>query len=73
MTLVNHLIRAIAFNIILPMKNIKKLFEKFNYEEDEDLDNDDDLILNSNNFSNNNISGRGRESLKQKRSIQKIL
>ena len=71
MTLVNHLIRAIAFNIILPMKNIKKLFEKFNYEEDEDLDNDDDLILNSNNFSNNNISGRGRESLKQKRSSQK--
>ena len=34
LTLINYLIRAIAFNIVLPMKNIKKIFEKFNNEED---------------------------------------
>ena len=47
MTFVNHLIRAIAFNIILPMKNIKKVFEKFNNEE-ENIDNNDHLIKNNN-------------------------
>ena len=47
---VNHLIRTIAFNIILPMKNIKKVFEKFNNEE-EGTDTDDHLIIKNNNSS----------------------
>ena len=67
MTLVNHLIRAIAFNIILPMKNIKKIFEKFNYE-DEDLDNEDNLLLTNNNFSNNNIGSREIEKFEERKS-----
>ena len=57
MILINHLIRAIAFNIVLPMKNIKKIFEKFN-SEDADFDNDEDLILNHKSSLNNNSGSR---------------
>ena len=42
--LVNHLIRSIAFNIVLPMKNIKKVFEKFNSVEEGDDEDDDNLL-----------------------------
>ena len=52
MTFVKHLIRAIAFNIILPMKNIKKVFEKFN-NEGEVIDSDAHLVLKNNNSSIN--------------------
>ena len=43
--LVNHLIRSIAFNIVLPMKKIKKVFEKFNNVEEGDDEDDDNLLL----------------------------
>ena len=52
--LVNHLIRSIAFNIVLPMKNIKKVFEKFNNVEEGD-DEDDDNLLIKNSLSSYNI------------------
>ena len=51
-TLVNYLIRAIALNIVLPMKNIKKIFEKFNNEND-GIDNKKNLLIKNNNSSNN--------------------
>ena len=54
MTLINHLIRAIAFNIVLPMNNIKKIFEKFNNEED-GIDNEENLLLSNKKFLPKNI------------------
>ena len=64
MILVNHLIRAIAFNIVLPMKNIKKIFEKFN-NEDDGFDKDEDLILNHNSSLNTNSGPREIESYEE--------
>ena len=60
--LVSYLIFAIAFNIVLPMKNIKKIFEKFNSEGPEGEDEANDLLLKNmkismmNNISNNMIN-----------------
>ncbi len=61
--LVSYLIYAIAFNIVLPMKNIKRIFEKFNTEgngEDETnnllLKNMKISMMNNNNISNNLIN-----------------
>ena len=56
--LVTYLIYAIAFNIVLPMKNIKKIFEKFNKDDQEVDDDTDNILLNKIKISmmNNNIS-----------------
>ena len=61
--LVSYLIYAIAFNIVLPMKNIKKVFEKFNVDSQEGDDETENLLLknikismNNNNISNNIIN-----------------
>ena len=60
--LVSYLIYAISFNIVLPMKNIKKIFEKFN-NEGQDGDDTNSLLLKNmkisimnNNMSNNTIN-----------------
>ena len=79
--LVNHLIRSIAFNIVLPMKNIKKVFEKFN-KIDEGVDEDDDNLIIKNNISSYNIDshreintfeGKNKKKIKQKSSIRSKL
>jgi hypothetical protein len=56
--LVTYLIYAIAFNIVLPMKNIKKIFEKFNNDDQEVDEDSENILLNNINISmmNNNIS-----------------
>ena len=64
LTLINYLIRAIAFNIVLPMKNIKKIFEKFNNEED-GFYYGGNLLINNNIFSNNNINSDEIEQIEE--------
>lgn len=56
--LVSYLIYAIAFNIVLPMKNIKKIFEKFNNDDQEGDEETENLLLKNIKISmmNNNIS-----------------
>ena len=54
--LISYLIYAIAFNIVLPMKNIKKIFEKFNNDGGEgDVEEEtDNLLLKNIKMSMNN-------------------
>ena len=55
--LVNYLIYAIAFNIVLPMKNIKKVFEKFNSDDPEAVEQTENILLKNIKISmNNNLS-----------------
>ena len=72
--LVSYLIYAIAFNIVLPMKNIKKVFEKFNNDSQEGDDETENLLLknikismNNNNISSNMINvNENNENLEKK-------
>ena len=56
--LVNYLIYAIAFNIVLPMKNIKKIFERFSNDDPEGVDTTDNIFLKNMKISmmNNNLA-----------------
>ena len=77
MILMNHLIRAIALNIVLPMKNIKKIFEKFNTE-NEGIDNEEQhLMLKNNNLPNNSrnlgtFEDKNKNRIKHHSSIRNI-
>ena len=73
--LINHLIRAIAFNIVLPMKNIKKVFEKYNKAEEGIDDDDNHLLLKNGSSSNYNNGSREIDSFldkNKKRNKQKL-
>ena len=72
--LVGYLIYAIAFNIVLPMKNIKKVFEKLNTDEGEVEEETDNLLLknikismmNPNRSNNVAINNEKEEKPKEK-------
>ena len=72
--LVGYLIYAIAFNIVLPMKNIKKVFEKLNGDEGEVEEETDNLLLKdikismtNNNISTNNANKKENEENPQEK------
>jgi hypothetical protein len=69
MILMNHLIRAIALNIVLPMKNIKKIFEKFN-NENEGIDHEEQHLILKNNILPNNSRNLGTFEDKNKNRIK---